>query len=163
MKKDLRFTLLDDQSVFLSWPKEDGITSYAVVGMNELFVENVIKTTNTCQILLAKEDIYSYIKIGIKYIYQDKKMNKEIVIDSSNYLEINDIFVKKEMIQIHSLASYQGYSFSFVSEKIYDKYLLYEKGEKEDCFILESEDFQVTSKKIKSKIKVRKIAINGAI
>ena len=53
------------------------------------------------------------------------------------------------MIQIHSLAYYQGYSFSFVSEKIYDKYLLYEKGEKEDCFILESEDFQVTSKKIK--------------
>ena len=147
MNKDLIVTYLNSDKVLIIWDKENVATNYDIIGMDGLFVNNVITSTEDNRIVLSYDDIKDYLKICVKYISRNKDAKKEIVIGSSNYWEVQK--VEYESIDVRCIKSYHGISISFLNENIFDKYYVYEVKDDIDELIIETEDFQTTSNKFK--------------
>ena len=91
MNKDLIVTYLNSDKVLIIWDKENVATNYDIIGMDGLFVNNVITSTEDNRIVLSYDDIKDYLKICVKYISRNKDAKKEIVIGSSNYWEVQKV------------------------------------------------------------------------
>ena len=147
MNKELKILLNDNKNLVLYWDKINGADSYTIIGLNDSFYKERIKTTKENIITLEKKDYKDFIKLGVLFQKVDTKTKKEIVFGETNMINItnNDI----DSIKITSINSYNGITLSFRSSIIYDKYFLYEKKNNQLKLLLETEDWQITSNKFK--------------
>ncbi len=136
----------NDEFLFITWEKDSNANRYYVSGMDNNFNYEIIKTLDTNSALLKKEDIKQYLNIRINYIFYDEKINQDILVNQSNEIYMN----KRELdnITVLFLESFDGMTMSFQSKDIYDKYLIYEKNGNDYTLIIQTEDFQITSKAI---------------
>ncbi len=148
MDNDLKIINNDEKSITVVWKKKDSISFYSIVGMNKVFNYETIKNTKNNIITIEKNKLQNYLFIKVNYIYYDKRSNKEILLDSSNELDIHELNKKNDLI-VKCIKSYNGYTLSILNKKIYDKYCLYKKEKDKYSLALESEDFIICSKKIK--------------
>lgn len=147
MNQDLNVLLLSDDRALISWDKGINASAYQILGMNNLFVNQVIARTDSCQFIIPLNQLKQYLRICVNYIYQDNEEKKEIVLGSSKEWEVKTLIEKDvlEKLEIHCISSYDGYTFSFYGDTIFERYYVYEKKNDGDYLILETEDFQVTS------------------
>ena len=133
-----------DKYYYLTWTKDSSITYYKLLGMNSLFEYEEIKKYTQNTIKIKKEALLSFISIKIDYSVLDQDTKEEIILYSSNNLKIdNNSF---ETITVKRIKSFQGITFSFQHNELFDKYILYEKRNDKKEIIRETEDFQVTIK-----------------
>jgi len=143
MSKVLNVCASADKLFLMTWEKDDAVSYYNIVGMDNLFANHVITSTSDARMEISADELKNYIRVHIQYIFYDDKVKKEIVLDTTNDWVVESIDCKK--LTIHCLESYQGYTLSFFGEGIYDRYSVYEKTENGDKFVVESEDFQIHS------------------
>ncbi len=148
MNQDIRILYEDEKFIYISWKKDDISSKYVIVGMDNLFNYNNILRTNKTYAKLKKKDVIKYLNIRVDYLLSNSDLNRDVLIGSSNSLTVTDRSFEK--IEVKCLKSYEGFTVSFISDLIYDKYYVYEKVGENYNLILETEDFQVTSKKIKA-------------
>ena len=137
----------DNNYLVIGWQHISIANHYTLVGMTDNFVYEKICDINDNFIKLNKNDIKKYIKLKVDYILDDKNLNKQIVLDSTNEFEISDKLYSN--IDIKCIKSYNGLTLSFINELLFDKYYLYEKINNKYILISESEDFQISSKNFK--------------
>ena len=146
MNRELKVLFDDDKSIVLMWEKsKDSSCEYIVVGKDENFNDIRILTTKDTKLTLDKKDIKKYISITIEYII--KYDNKEVVIDRTNTIDIDNTMYK--YLQVKAIKSYKNITLLIESQDIYDKYYIYEKDNDNYNLIIESEDFIINSDKFK--------------
>ena len=146
MNRELKVLFDDDKSIVLMWEKsKDSSCEYVVVGKDENFNDIRILTTKDTKLTLDKKDIKKYISITIEYII--KYDNKEVVIDRTNTIDIDNTMYK--YLQVKAIKSYKNITLLIESQDIYDKYYIYEKDNDNYNLIIESEDFIINSDKFK--------------
>ena len=129
----------DSKNLCLAWKKSNIATKYTILGKTNQFYDQVICSTYDNKILLKKSKIKNYIAITVEYLVEDYVLEKT-----------NTYRIKKEIsydnLTVHAIESYQGITLSYATKEIYDKYYIYKKEKNKYQKILETEDFQITSK-----------------
>jgi len=146
MNSELKILLNDNNNLYLYWDPVTGVDNYTIIGLNKTFNKERIKSTKNNFIILKLQDIKNYIKLGILFNKNDDN-GKENIFGETNMVDIK--IVELNTIKIKSIQSYKGITLSFRDESLYDKYILYEKKSTGLKLLLETEDWQVTSKDIK--------------
>ena len=147
MEKQLKIIDNNNEYLKLIWDENPLTNKYIVIGLNNLYNYEEIIRTNKNIITLKKEDLKDFIEIKIQYILEDKDTKKDLVIDTTNSLKlkINNF----EILEVKIINSFKAITLSYATDIIYDKYYIYEKNNNSYNLIIETEDFQTTSKKIK--------------
>ena len=144
--KELKVLFEDSKSIILKWEKHtDPSVSYILVGKDENFNDIRISKTKDSKITLDKSLIKKYISITIEYTIDED--SKEIIIDRSNTIDIDNLVLK--LLKVEALNSYNGITLLIESQDIYDKYYIYEKNKDDYNLIIETEDFIINSNKFK--------------
>jgi len=146
MSKSISILDNGNNKKLIIWDKDESATNYEIVGMDNVFSLFPIKKIKSNKVVISNEDLNKYIKLCVRYLYYDESTKKEFILDSTDLIDINK---EIDRIELKAIKSYQGVSLSFVSEKVYDMYYVYEKKDNEDILIAQTEDFQVTSDTIK--------------
>ena len=146
MNKDITVLFDDKDYVTLTYEKNNA-NKYIIMGLNDCFNYEKIAESNSNIIKINKKIFNSFLNIKVFYIIRNQNDMKDIVLGSTKPFKINKNLYEK--ISINSIKSYNGITLSFSSNKIYDKYYLYEKKDNNYVFIMESDDFQITSKDFK--------------
>ena len=147
MNKELKILLNDNKNIYLYWDKVNGADSYSIVGLNKSFYKEKIKTTKNNFINLEAKDLKDYLKLGVLIQNIDEETGKEIIFGETNMVNIET--VELNTIEINCIKSYKGITFSFKSDVLYDKYYLYEKKNNGLKLLIETEDWQFNSNKLK--------------
>ncbi len=146
MNDKIKMLSNDKDSIYITWNIHPDADYYALVGMDSLFVNTTIQQTTEHFLSIQKSEIQSFIKICICGFKKSDSISHDVIISQTDYLNIDDLSYTN--IEIHSISSYEGITMSFWSEELYDKYYLYEKINDNYQIVLDTEDFQVTSKLI---------------
>ena len=141
MNKDIILVSDDNNYVTLFW-EENKLCKYIVMGLNDCFVYEKIIELHLNKAKFNKKIFKEYLSIKICYV-ADGDLNNNIVLGCSKDFSLEDANSSYDKIEIIALKSYSGFTLSFRSKELYDKYYLYEKVNDRFSFIMESEDFQV--------------------
>ena len=148
MNNDLKVYINDENKLFIAWDEYDYATKYSILLMDDDFNFYTYKETKENSIIISKKDLKGFIGIRIEYIMDDKAIKREFPVAYSNVFRFDTIPEIKELT-LSSIESYNGITISFFSKDIYDIYKLYKVEKDSLVFIEMSEDFQMTSRKIK--------------
>ena len=143
MNKDMTVLFENSDYTVLTWDKYDG-AKYVLMGLNDCFNYEKIVETNNNGAKIFKNLFKKYINIKVYYTLHSKERDEDIVIGSSNPYVPKKVNYNK--LDLKFLKSFNGITLSIQSKDIYDKYYIYEKVGNNYLFMMESEDFQVTSK-----------------
>ena len=142
MNKELKVLFEDSKSIVLKWEKSsDETCEYVILGKDENFNDIRINKVKEDKITLDKSALKNYISITIEYVI--KENNKEIVIDRTNTIDIENLVLK--VLNVKALKSYKNITLLIESQDIYDKYCIYEKSKDNYNLILDCEDFIINS------------------
>ena len=145
--KDFKTIVDDNSGLLIAWEKSSLISKYIVLGKDDLFNDTILFETKDNKIYIKNEDLNGIIALSVEYVFYDEDMNKNIVIDRTiPYIRRLNAY---KILPVKSINSPYGITLSFATNTIYNKYFIYEKNDNEYIKILETEDFQVTSKKFK--------------
>ena len=143
--KDLKVLLEDNSGILLAWEKAPLASEYVIMGKDDTFNDSIVTRTKDNSIFLSKDQLDTIIALYVEYNYSDGY--KDYSIDRTNvYFRKNNGY---KILLVQCIESYNGISISYGSNDIYDKYYIYEKSEDKCTKIIETEDFQICSKKIK--------------
>ena len=146
MNKDIKIISEDEEFYYIHVDKKENC-KYIVVGMNDIFNFETVLISESNYIKLKKSKVNKYIKIRVNYIITDENINKDILVDHTNDLTLSSYI--NDNINIKWIESYKGMTMAFISDIIYDKYLIYERQNNHYVILYETEDFQVTSNAFK--------------
>ncbi len=136
-----------EEQLVLSWDSMDNV-KYYLEGKSNYFNYELISILDNNEITLNKNDYKDYHKYRISYVDTSSDKDRIVKQIEDTSLINNGITSNSNInanINTKIIKSYQGYSLSLISDKVYDKYLVYKKDNNRYILILESDDFQITS------------------
>ena len=146
MDKELRILYEDNNEIYLSWDKVENAKA-VIMGKNTKFDDARITTCTDNKLLIKKETIRGYLELYVEYVYDGEKSEKEIILGRTNVVPISTGILK--FIKVKMIKSYKGISILFESKELYNRYLLYEIKEGKNELVLETDDFILTTDKLK--------------
>lgn len=136
-----------DTETTIFWKKNLLTNAYILVGINNLHNYEKILITNDNKIKIKNELLKNYRSFEVRYLLSNDEASKDEVVTSTKSLETEN--KEMEEITVKCIPSYRGLTLSFTSLKLFDKYCIYEKNNNKLEYIMETEDFQISSEKIK--------------
>jgi glycosyltransferase involved in cell wall biosynthesis len=145
--KELKIILDDSTGLYIAWEKSPVTTKYVVMGKDNTFNDSILCETTDSKIFIKNDNLKGVVGVSVEYIFKDDDSNEEIVIDRTNaYIRKLNAY---KVMNIKSIESCFGITFSYATSTIYDRYFIYEKTNDKWNKIIETEDFQITSPKFK--------------
>ena len=143
MNQDIKILYENNSTLSIIWDKYPEASYYSIVGCDNVFVCKTLARTNSNVIQLKKEALKNYVYLRIDAILKSKDFPREYVLHSTNLLKLEEHSYIP--IEVSCISSYRGISCVFLTKKPFDKYYVYEKTNQSLQFLLETEDFIITS------------------
>ena len=145
--KELRVLFDDNLGLYIAWEKSVIANKYVILGKDDTFNDVILKEVTDNIIYLEKNELEGIVAISVEYVVTDDLTKKDVTIDRTNsYVRRINAY---KFILPSCIRSYKGLSLSYATNNIYDRYFIYEKVNDKYEKILETEDFQITTNKIK--------------
>lgn len=143
--KELKILLEDNSGLLIAWEKNPVANRYNILGKDDTFNDSIIATTTENSIFLDKEKLNNVVAVSVESIRDD--FQKDLVVEkTTTYIRKNRAY---KILPVKCINSIRGITFSYATSTIYDKYFIYEKVGDKYKKIIETVDFQITSKKFK--------------
>jgi len=146
--KELKVLRDDNSGIYITWEKNPISTKYNILGKTTTFEDQIIGSTTENFLFIKNETLKNYIGVSIEYIIENNFTGEHIVVDRTNPYIRKDKPTYEEITPI-AIESYNGITISYASSTILDRYYIFEKTKNGYKKILETEDFQITSKLLK--------------
>ncbi len=141
MNKKMKIVNEDSVYCYLTWQFNTDCNEYQLYGFNsDLSIYEKILSTTKNKTKVKNTILRKYSKLKVDYILNDSNVNKQILIEESDPLELSEINDIKH-IDIRAIKSYKNITICFTMDGVYDKYYLYEKVNDKYKLLIILEDF----------------------